>query len=84
MLDLTKVRVTKEEAEKITARMSNWDKLHASFQAKPPSVEDLEKMLKVETSGRKRMLLTSRVFGIYNRTVREENERHVLNMLHAK
>lgn len=84
MLELDKVKVTKDEWEKIAERMSNWDKLHASLQAKPPSIEDLEKMIKVETSGRKRMLLTSRVLGIYNRTVREENERTVLRALHAR
>jgi hypothetical protein len=84
MLDLTKVKVTKEEFEKLADQMSNWDKLHASFVKKYPSIEALEKMIKVETTSRKRMLVTSRVLGIYNREVREANERHVLSFLNSK
>jgi len=76
-LDLSKVKVTKQEAEKLAARMSNWDKLHADVTGKKPTLETLSKMIKVEVTTRKRLVLTTRLLGMYNAEARRVNEKHV-------
>jgi hypothetical protein len=74
-LDLSKVKVTKAEAQSLTERMSNWDKLHADLKKHPPTLDLLAKMIKVETSGKKRLILSTRLLGIYNGEARRANEK---------
>lgn len=74
-LDLSKVKVTAAEKEALTARMSNWDKLHASTVKSHPSLDLLAKMIKVEVTTKKRLVLSSRLLGMFNAEARRQNEK---------
>jgi hypothetical protein len=47
LIELSKVKLNRAEAEKIEERLSNWDKLHRDVVADPPSLVELEKMIHV-------------------------------------
>jgi len=84
LIELSKVKLNRAEAEKIEERLSNWDKLHRDVVIDPPSLVELEKMIHVETATRKRMIIATRLLGMYHRVAREENVRRIVKALGAK
>lgn len=78
------VKVSKAEAAEMYERLSNWDKLHRDVADKPPSLEELEKLIQVEASTRRRMIIATRLLGMFHRLAREENTRRVIKALGRK
>lgn len=82
-LDLTKVKITKLEAKKLSEVSSNWQRFHEAHKKKAFSTEALLKVLKLETSTpeRRRPNFAFRVLGIYNRATAQANSRLITKAL---
>lgn len=76
-----KVKVTSQERMVLEGTMSNWDNLHTSLSAAIERGEvgevELLKMLKVEATGKKRMLICTRLLAVYHRLVKASFERQL-------
>lgn len=85
MLNLKNVKVTASERKRLGAVISNWEVLHprlVELERRGKLTPQLvEKMLKVEVSTRRRLVITTRLLGVYHRIVKAADERHVASLL---
>lgn len=80
-LNLKNVKISQRETNEIHETLSNWDKLHAFVVKEKPTVEQFEKMLKVEVETRQRPAIALRLLGMYQAACRVENQRHLMSLL---
>jgi hypothetical protein len=82
MLDLKRVRVSRRDRRLLDEQMGNWDALHQRWKREgQPGLPQLERMLKVEVTGRRRLSLVTRLLGVYHNALRSENARRVTALL---
>lgn len=85
LLELNKVKVTPKERARYLEEMSNWDNLHGKLTeavlAERIDHHDIAKMLKVEATTRRRLLVATRLLAVYHKLCRHENERRLTSAL---
>ena len=78
LLNLSAVKVTPREKAEYYEVLSCWSKLHKFVVEENPAATKLLKMLRVESTTRRRPNLALRLLGIYHARARKENERHLI------
>lgn len=85
LIELNKVKVSTKERERLLAELSNWDNLSTVLSRKVErgeiDIATMLKMIKVEVTSRKRLLITTRLLAVYHKLAKRENERRVTQLL---
>lgn len=85
LLELNKVKVTPKERAIYLEELSNWDNIHGKLTvailAGDIDHHDVAKMLKVEATSRRRLLVATRLLAVYHKLCKHENERRLTSAL---